>query len=119
MNHARLLLLSGLSLLLTGCGYTVESARETGAQKTCDYFVRCNQVGSGKAYATVQECLTSQRANFQTLWPSASCPSINAANLDVCLKGIDASACGSVLDIISTLTKCQAALVCQAPGDGG
>jgi len=100
----------------SSCGWTVDSAREAGAQKTCDYMVRCSQVGSGKAYATRDECLTAQRTNFQNLWPTSTCAStLNPTNLDTCLKAIDASACGSVLDLLSTLTKCTAGTVCSGP----
>jgi hypothetical protein len=105
-----------LALATSGCGWTVESARETAAQKTCDYYVRCQQIGTGKAYASRDECVTQNRTSFLSLWPTATCgATLNTANLDLCLKGLDAAACNSGLDILSTLVKCAPANVCAAP----
>jgi hypothetical protein len=118
MNRPLLVVLGLVVVGASGCGWTVESAREAGAQKACDYLVRCNYIGAGKNYASRDECLTAQRSSFQTLWPTASCGTLNAANLDTCLKGIDAASCtglGAILDFASAVSKCTQPLVCQAP----
>jgi Family of unknown function (DUF6184) len=117
----RLVLLSlVLVTVLAGCGYTVESAREAAAQHTCDYAVRCNQVGTGKTYASRDECLTTQRSAYLTAWPTSTCAnSLDSGNIDLCLKAWDATACDNLLALASTLVECSPLAICRAPGDGG
>ncbi len=102
-------------VLLSGCGITIESARESAAQHSCNWYQSCKDLGTDKSYATFDECLTKQRSSWLTAWPTASCgPSqLNPSNLDVCLKAIDATTCGNVIDAIATFAKCDKSKVCS------
>jgi hypothetical protein len=109
-----LLPLFGLTLLVSGCGWSVETAREAAAQRTCDYYARCNEIGPGRNYESRDTCLTKQRSNWLDLWSTDACVNrINSANLDMCLRAIDNTQCGNVLDYLATLSKCQRSDVCK------
>ena len=98
---------------LGGCGWTVGGAREAYAQKWCNYYVGCQQVGSGKHYASTDDCLTSERANALSLWPTDTCDGkINAKALDTCLTAIDSTQCNTI-DQVLTLAKCTSNSVCN------
>jgi Family of unknown function (DUF6184) len=107
--------LLALSLALSGCGITIESARESAAQRSCSWFQSCKDIGPDKSYPSFEECLTKQRSSWLSAWPTASCDAgkLNPANLDVCLKAIDATTCGSFLDSLATLAKCDKSKVCS------
>ncbi|MEW6434092.1 MAG: DUF6184 family natural product biosynthesis lipoprotein [Myxococcota bacterium] len=109
---ARFLLL-GSALLLGGCGWSLESARETAAVKACDSYNRCMQLGSGKTYESYDACLTKQRAYWLDAWPTATCDGhLNSASIDACLKAIDNTSCNSLIDFLATLDKCDKKNTC-------
>jgi hypothetical protein len=98
----------------SGCGLTVGSARETAAVRSCDFSARCSDVGQGKQYANLDECLTKQRAFWLDAWPTSSCGNaLDAAAFDTCLKAIDNTLCDNVFDQLVTYTKCAASNVCK------
>lgn len=100
-------------VLLSGCGWSVGSAREAAAQKSCDFYKRCNDIGQGQTYATMDECMTKQRANWLDTWPTNSCEGkLSGANVDICLNAIEATQCNNVLDLLATASKCARDKVC-------
>jgi hypothetical protein len=101
-------------VVLAGCASPLENARETGAAHTCTWYSSCKNVGSGKTYATVNDCLTQQRADWLDKLPTADCDGkINVSNLNVCLSAIDGTSCNSVFDQIATASKCDKSKVCS------
>jgi hypothetical protein len=103
-----------LAVSSLACGWTPASARSELASKSCDYSNRCGEIGSGKKYADRSECLTKQNAAWLDALPSSTCEGkINAANLDVCLKQIDASGCSNIIDTLSVFSKCNSGAVCK------
>jgi Family of unknown function (DUF6184) len=102
-------------VLLSGC-LNVESARESAAQHSCNFYGRCGDIAPGKTFASFDECLTKQRAFFLDLWSTASCGGINPENYDICIKGIDNTQCNNGLDYLSTLSKCGRGNVCKSTG---
>jgi hypothetical protein len=104
----------GIVCLASGCGWSVGSAREAAAQHTCTWYNKCSNIGSGKTYASFDECLTNQRSNWLNTWPSSSCDAtINNPATDSCIAAIDNTACDSILDIANTAVKCSAYTVCK------
>ncbi len=103
-----------IAAFIASCGWSVESARETLAQKTCDYFARCEHIGPGKTYESRDTCATKQRANWIDLLPTEKCGNhINSTNFDICARSIDNTQCGNTLDVLSTWSKCTASSVCE------
>jgi hypothetical protein len=103
-------------VLATGCGWTVPSAREAYAQKWCSHYVQCGNIGSGsgKDYATTDDCLTRYRSLALDLWPTADCDSkIDAQGLDMCLKAVENTKCNDLVDWAATNLKCTKADVCR------
>ena len=97
----------------SGCGWSVSSAREAYAQKWCSYYSQCDDVGSGKLFASADECLTRQRSIALDLWPSADCDSkIDAKGVDVCFKAIEITQC-NIIDQAATILKCTKGNVCK------
>lgn len=109
----RLLTVATAAVFFSACGWSVEGARETASVEACDYFQRCMELGSGKTYASYDECLTKQRSYWLDAWPTAECSGkMNGANVDVCLKAIDNTACNSLIDFLATLDKCAKKNTC-------
>jgi hypothetical protein len=109
----RIALLALCSIALTGC-LSLESARESAANQVCEYQDRCDQIGAGKGYANRSECMTQERANWMDAWPTSQCEkTLDVEKLDLCLKAWQATACGNLLDTLSTYGKCSASEVCS------
>ncbi|MFO0594747.1 MAG: DUF6184 family natural product biosynthesis lipoprotein [Myxococcaceae bacterium] len=108
------------SLALGSSCLSVEGARETGAQRSCQFEDKCGNIGSGKRYANFGECMTDKRADYQSLWPSDRCQGrIDAQNFDTCMKAVDNTRCNDLLDAINTVSKCSSSSVCTAGSSGG
>ena len=106
-------------LALTGC-VSVVDAREGGAQRNCRFEDRCGNVGSGKRFASYEECLTSKRAFFQDAWPTDRCDGrINGETLNVCYTAIENTQCNNLVDFIATISKCESGDVCTAGSPAG
>ena len=111
--YARFVMPVLASLVLAGCGWSLEAARETAATKSCDYFKRCNAIGDGKQYASYDECMTKLRATWLDAWPTAICEGhVNSAAMDSCFKAMDNTACDSLIDYLATLDKCDKKNTC-------
>ena len=102
-----------LLTVLGGCGWTVSGAREAYAQKWCNYYVRCQEVGSGKYYSTTDDCLIAERNVALNLWPTSDCEGkISSQGLDICLSAIDNTQCNNLIDQALTATKCLKNSIC-------
>lgn len=103
-----------LLLSLAGCGWSIDSARESAAEATCDSYERCDQLGDKKVYASYNECMTRERAVWLDRWPTSDCEGHeNGDAVDTCLKAIENISCNSVLDFLATLDKCGKKNVCS------
>lgn len=106
-------MLAVLATGASGCGWSVSSAREAYAQKWCSHYSQCDDIGSGKLYASADECLTRHRSFAIDLWPSPDCDSkIDAKGTDVCFKAIENTQCNGVDRGITGL-KCLPGNVCN------
>jgi hypothetical protein len=115
---AVLALLAGL-----GCGQVTDErvvARDQATKASCDYFMRCNQIGSG-ANATFPDrdsCNVQIRSFWENAWPVANCQGkIRQDQLSVCLSAINGTQCGNGINFLTTLGTCSAANVCTGGTD--
>lgn len=101
-------------LVLVACGGdSRQSARDTATEKTCDYYARCNEIGTGKTYTSRDNCIVKVQATFETAWPPDVCDGhVDQSALDLCYNAIDTAQCGSGGDVLHVLDKCQRANVC-------
>ena len=106
-------------LVFQGC-VSVDWAREAAAQHSCNWQNKCGDVGAGKTYASLDECLTKQRASWLDAWPTASCDGkINVDKFNACLTAIDNTSCSNGFDQLATfLGKCPRSEVCSVSGGG-
>ncbi|MFT3714329.1 MAG: DUF6184 family natural product biosynthesis lipoprotein [Archangium sp.] len=119
MNRLHSALVLAGSLVLSSC-VSVVDAREGGAQRSCRFEDKCGNVGSGKNYASFEECLTDKRSDFLDLWPTDRCDGkINPQALDTCFKAVDNTRCNDFIDAIATINKCGSGSVCTAGSGGG
>jgi hypothetical protein len=102
-----------------GCGsdHSQASARDAVTDASCDWYMRCGEIGSGKAYATRDNCDVQVRANWDTAWPAEACDGkINSEQLNICLEAIGLTECGNGLDVANTLVnKCPQTKICSGP----
>ena len=105
--------------LATGCGSNKSQAgaRDAVTEASCDFYARCDQIGSGKTYENRDSCEVQVRASWDTAWPFEACDGkINNEQLDICLSAIGATECGNGLDIANTLlNKCPQTKICSGP----
>ena len=117
MNTARPFLL--LALLTLGCSgtWSQTSARDAATAKTCDYYSKCAEIGSGKKYATRDACEVDVRSYWNNAWPLDECDNkIRNEDMDVCLKAIEITVCGNSFDFFNTIfNKCGKSSVCKGP----
>ena len=105
--------------LAVSCGsnHSQASARDAVTDASCDFYMRCDQIGSGKTYANRDTCEVQVRASWDTAWPVQTCDGkINSDQLKVCLSAIAATECGNALDVLNTLlNKCPQDKICSGP----
>jgi hypothetical protein len=105
-----------LALSLLGCGPpSREAAHSQAAGASCDYYAKCEKIGSGEgmAYQDLTECTVKQRDVFQVLWTENNCASINGTGFSDCLARIRTTSCTNGLDLLATvLLVCNAGSVC-------
>lgn len=89
-------------------------AVDSATAASCDWYERCGLIGAGTAYATRDSCDAQTRAQWDGLWSASKCEgSIDSAELDACVKAIQATECQSALDAFNTLvSKCPESKVC-------
>lgn len=109
--------LLGGSPLIVNCdegGDSRQSARQQATTASCDSYARCEAIGSGKKYATLDDCQVKNEAYWNDAWPVAECDNkINSANLEICLGAIRSVECGNGLDLLNVIVnKCPKEKVC-------
>ena len=113
MTPRPLPVLAALVLAFTGC-LNVTSAREEAAQRWCQFEGRCGEIAPGQNYATLAECLTDKRADFQNAWPTDRCEGrLNPETYNVCLQKIQNTTCNDLIDAFNTAVQCGASEVCN------
>ena len=109
----------GVVALATGCGsnHSQAAARDAVTDASCDWYMRCGEIGPGKTHENRDSCEVQVRANWDTAWPAAACDGkINSEQLDICLDAIALTECGNGLDVLNTLAnKCPQAKICSGP----
>lgn len=104
---------------LTGC-VSVVDAREGGATRYCRFEERCGNIGSGKNFASFEECMISRRAFFLDAWPTDRCDKrINGETLNVCYQAMENTQCDNITDFFATVSKCESSDVCTAGSPAG
>src|SRR5690349_23580736 len=103
-----------MAALILACGpYDRPSARSVATARACNRYQTCGEIGSGKTFATLDDCQVQTNDTFNNLWSSAACDSIERKDLDVCLQAIDITQCNNTLDFLNTVfNKCGASQVC-------
>jgi hypothetical protein len=105
--------------VLASCGsdHSQASARDAVTEASCDWYMRCGQIGPGLTHATRDSCEVQVRASWDQAWPVAACDGkINLAQLDICLDSIAVTECGNGLDVLNTLlNRCPQARICSGP----
>jgi hypothetical protein len=105
--------------LAAGCdsSNSQASARDAVTEASCDYYMRCGEIGPGLTHPNRDSCEVQVRANWDNAWPAETCDGkINHAQLDVCLDAIAITECGNGLDVLNTLlNKCPQDRICSGP----
>jgi hypothetical protein len=100
-----------------GCGGNLgqADARDQATKASCDWYDKCGEIGSGKRFATRDDCEVDVRAGWNSAWPYQECNDrIPRDKLDVCISAIKITTCGNGFDIWNTLVvKCGKAEVCS------
>lgn len=106
-------------LVLASCGGDTSraSARDQVTQARCNWAAGCGDVGAGKTYSSMDNCLVQVRANWDAYWPASDCDGkIKGSQLDLCLQAIPLVACGDVADLATSLAvNCSKAKICSGP----
>jgi hypothetical protein len=114
MTRSSVLLSICVAFSLQGC-LSVDAGRETAAQHSCRFNQKCGDIGPGKSFATIDECLTKARADWQDTWPTSSCDGkMNPDKFNVCITAIDNTQCNNIIDLFATGSKCARGEVCTA-----
>jgi hypothetical protein len=101
---------------LVGCGVSNQSdAVNVAARSSCEVYERCGELGGGKDYANKEDCLTNQKAFWNNHWSVEACDDrINGDNFDFCLKALEATSCGNIVDdLLTRYDKCSRDKVCS------
>jgi hypothetical protein len=98
---------------VASCGSTTDArvqAREQATMEVCNKAMGCGSIGPGQTYETMDSCEVQWRGMFEAKWPPTCV--VNPTALSQCLASIDAVACGSGLDVLVALGKCDGTTVC-------
>lgn len=96
----------------------VENARTTAITNVvgddCDTAARCEEIGTGKSFATRAACESERQSFWSDRWSTASCEGkINADKLQACRQAIRDLLCNNLTDQLKTYnTTCAASEVC-------
>ena len=106
------------ALAVPACGGgspTQMEARDQATTTSCDFYQRCDKIGSSKQYSTRDDCETQVKATFQSAWPPEGCTNISPTGLGNCETAIRIADCTSGIDALSVLSKCSRMNVCGTP----
>jgi hypothetical protein len=92
------------------------SARDQATTASCDYYTRCNLIGDGLQFSSLDDCETKVRGLFQSAWTPTDCTMISSGGFDNCLTAIHIADCGNPADVANVLlNKCTKMNVCGTP----
>lgn len=123
----RLALLALAVLAASACGVSRESARERGAEATCNVYEECGLIGtdSGDRYTSRDDCKVKENAVWNDRFPASTCKDIDEEQFDACIDAITSIRCGEgggsveLGDFINAfLNRCTAGAICSAPDAG-
>lgn len=90
-----------------------ENAIHGMAMARCDREEICDNVGSGKKFATREVCMAELRDKGREELRATECPGgIDQAQLDKCLADIRGERCGNPLDTVTRLASCRTSALC-------
>lgn len=79
----------------------------------CERESRCNNIGSGRKYESMDECTQKLDARgYDDLGPSQCKSGIRREKLDTCLSAIRTEGCGAPPDTLTRLVSCRSAALC-------
>jgi len=80
----------------------------------CDREQTCDNIGSGKKYASRSECVTKVRSDWQSDLNTLECPKgIVQAKLQTCLDEIRTEGCANPIQALSRVVSCRQAEICR------
>ncbi|MGZ3474324.1 MAG: DUF6184 family natural product biosynthesis lipoprotein [Polyangiales bacterium] len=92
---------------------SIDSAVERVSQEQCARSQRCDNIGTGREYASRENCLTVERGKFAEAFSLQSCPGgIDEHNLQSCLSEIRDQGCGASWSSVSRRETCRNRNVC-------
>jgi hypothetical protein len=90
-----------------------ETAAQTLAVARCDREEKCNNVGDGKEFTSLNACVDELRDKSKNDLRTAACRGgVDDAQLDKCVAEIRGERCGNALDTITRLTSCRSSALC-------
>ncbi|HTM44137.1 MAG TPA: DUF6184 family natural product biosynthesis lipoprotein [Polyangiaceae bacterium] len=90
------------------------SAAASLTQSRCAREQRCENVGPGKKYSSVDDCDTQIGRDWREDLNSRECSrGINQQELDDCLSQIRNEDCGNPFDSLERIAACRQGMICQ------
>ena len=84
------------------------------ADARCERELRCENVGAGRKYSTMDDCRKTVQADWQGDLSARECPKgIDNTALSQCLEAIRTEDCGSPFDSLERVVECNAGDICQ------
>jgi hypothetical protein len=84
------------------------------AEAECNHEKSCNNIGQGKKYKTVDECVSKVSKNDAKGVNAKSCPGgINEGNLNRCVAAMRDEACGSPIGALQRGEACKIDAYCM------
>lgn len=94
-------------------GGSAASAREQITDARCAREQRCENVGDGKKYSSLDDCRDTVRAEWKDDLNGVECPNgIDQTELNQCLGEIRGEDCGDPLDALSRVAACTTGQIC-------
>jgi hypothetical protein len=97
-----------------GSGMSTGMAVRSITSARCERESRCENVGSGKRWASMGECEEKTKADWRDDLNKYECPrGIVQVELDECLRDIREEGCGNPFDTIARAVQCNASDICD------
>lgn len=93
-----------------------ETAAATSAltQARCEREQRCDNIGDRKSYSSMDDCLSTVRANWRSDLNEQSCPAgVNQVRLDQCVRSVRDEECGRPFETLDRIATCRSGPMCE------